>query len=254
MISVIIITKNEAHNIERCLKSVQWADEIIVADSGSTDDTIAIASQYTSHVYSSDWQGYGVQKQRALSMAKGDWVLNIDADEVVSEELKKAILDATVSNVADAYSIPIRMNFYGKNLRYSGSPTRHIRLFKREGAKYSSDIVHEKIFLPKNAQISRLSSAITHYCYQDVSHALHKLNQYSSATAKIRLKKGYRPSFLGVLISAGWMFFRCFMLQRGFLDGKEGFLLAVLNTEGAYYRGIKQIYPDKKVVSVDDSH
>ncbi len=246
MLSVIIITKNEAENMERCLKSVQWADEIIVVDSGSTDDTVAIASQYTSNIFSTDWQGYGVQKQRALSMAKGHWVLNVDADEVISSALKKAIIDAMATDIADAYRIPIRMNFYGKNLRYTSSPNRHIRLFKREGAKYSHDIVHEKIILPKNTRVAQLSSAITHYCYQDVSHALSKLNQYSSATAKMRLKKGYRPSFIGVLISSGWMFFRCFILQRGFLDGQEGFLLAVLNTEGAFYRGIKQLYPDKK--------
>lgn len=246
MLSVIIITKNEAGNIERCLKSVQWADEIIIVDSGSTDETVALASQYTSNVFSTDWQGYGVQKQRALALAKNDWVLNVDADEVIGSELKQAIIDAMASNAADAYRIPIRMNFYGKNLRYTGSPSRHIRLFKRDGAKYSNEIVHEKIILPINARISRLASEITHYCYQDVSHALYKVNQYSSATAKIRLKRGYQPTFIGVLLSAVWMFFRCFILQRGFLDGKEGFLLAVLNTEGAFYRGVKQIYPDKK--------
>ena len=246
MLSVIIITKNEAHNLERCLQSVQWADEIIIADSGSTDETLAIASRYTSNIDSFDWQGYGIQKQHALSRAKGDWVLNIDADEAVSRDLKQAMLDAIASKTADAYRIPIRMNFYGKTLRYSSSPTRHVRLFKREGANYSHDVVHEKIFLPRKAQISQLSLPIIHYCYRDVSHALSKLNQYSSATASIRLKRGYRPTFLGVIISAGWMFFRCFVLQRGFLDGREGFLLAVLNMEEAFYRGIKQIYPDKK--------
>ncbi|OGV44401.1 MAG: glycosyl transferase [Legionellales bacterium RIFCSPHIGHO2_12_FULL_42_9] len=246
MLSVIIITKNEAHNIERCLKSVQWADEIIVVDSGSTDDTIAIASQYTNTILSTDWQGYGVQKQRALSMSKGDWVLNIDADEEVGPELKQAILEVMAANVADAYRIPIRMNFYGKNLCYSSSPTRHIRLFKRDGAKYSNDVVHEKIVLPNNAEISRLSSAITHYCYQNVSHALYKLNQYSSATAQIRLKQDYCPTFVGVLASAGWMFFRSYLLQRGFMDGREGFVLAMFKMEEAYYRGVKQIYPDKE--------
>lgn len=249
MLSVIIITKNEAGNIERCLKSVQWADEIIIVDSGSTDETVALASQYTSNVFSTDWQGYGVQKQRALSRAKSDWVLNVDADEVVSAELKQALLEAMSSNAADAYRIPIGMNFYGKNLRYTSSPKRHIRLFKRDGARYSDEIVHEKIILPTNARISRLAAAITHYCYQDVSHALYKVNQYSSATAKIRLQEGSRPSFAGVWFSTIWMFFRCFILQRGFLDGREGFLLAVLNTEGAFYRGIKQIYPDKTTTS-----
>ena len=247
MLSVIIITKNEAHNIVRCLKSVQWADEIIIVDAGSTDDTVAIASEYTSNIYSAEWQGYGMQKQRALSVATGNWVLNLDADEVVGEKLKHAILDAIATDEKDAYRVPICMNFYGKVLRHSASPKRHIRLFKREGAKYSNDVVHEKILLPKNSRIGRLSQAIIHYCYRDLSHALYKLNRYSSATAQKRHKQGYRPTFVGVVFSAGWMFYRCFVLQLGFLDGKEGFVMAVLSMENAYYRGIKQLYPDKKI-------
>lgn len=246
MLSVIIITKNESANIERCLRSISWADEIIVVDSGSQDNTLEIARGYTEQVYSTDWQGYGVQKQRALDYATGEWVLNLDADESVSEELKEAIAEAIESDTADAYRIPICMNFYGKPMRYSWSPTRHVRLFKRAGARYSSDIVHEKILLPKDFQVEQLSLAIMHHSYQDVSHALYKLNRYSSYSAKIRLQKQAPPYFIQVLIATGWMFFRCFILQRGFMDGKAGFLLAVLSAEGTFYRGMKQLYPDVK--------
>lgn len=156
MLSVIIIAKNEEANIRRCLASVQWADELIVLDSGSSDNTIAIAKEYTDKVYSTDWQGYGIQKQRALSLATEDWVLNLDADETVDDQLKTAIIKAITSDDADAYRIPICMNFYGFPLRFSSSPKRHVRLFKRAGARYSSDIVHEKIVLAPEQRISKI--------------------------------------------------------------------------------------------------
>lgn len=245
MLSVIIITKDEAANIERCLKSIIWADEIIIVDSGSTDNTIEIASQYTKNIFSANWEGYGVQKQRALIYANGDWVLNLDADESVTPDLKIEILTAIQSTNVTAYRIPIRLHFYGKTLTYSLSPSRRIRLFKREGAHYSDDIVHERILLPESAKIAQLSESILHHSYRDISHALFKMNQYSSSTAKARLKEGHRPTFFGVLCSAGWMFVRCFLFQFGFLDGREGLILAFLSMEAAYYRGLKQLYPDQ---------
>ncbi|KTC94476.1 glycosyltransferase family 2 protein [Legionella erythra] len=252
MLSVIIIAKNEAANIQRCLESVKWADEIIVLDSGSTDQTVEIAKRYTENIYLTDWQGYGIQKQRALSVATGDWVLNLDADESVSEGLKFAIQQVMDLNEADAYRIPIYMNFYGKPMRYSSSPKRHIRLFKREGARYSDDIVHEKVILPPEAKVEKLKQSILHHSYQDLSHAIAKMNRYSSYTARTRRKESKPPSFISILFSAGWMFFRCLILQRGFLDGKEGYILAVLNAEGSFYRGIKQLYPDRRISDLPD--
>ncbi|KTD20400.1 lipopolysaccharide biosynthesis glycosyltransferase [Legionella lansingensis] len=244
MLSVIIIVKDEEANIRRCLTSVQWADEIIVLDSGSSDNTVAIAKEFTKNVYCTDWQGYGIQKQRTLSYATGDWVLNLDADETVDENLKNAIKKAMSDNQADAYRIPIRMNFYGKLLRFSICPKRHIRLFKRAGACYSDDIIHEKVILPASARVARLKAAIQHHSFQDVSHALSKMNKYSSYTARIRIQQQKSPSLLKILAASSWMFFRCYFLQRGFLDGKAGFLLAVLSSQGTFYRGIKQHYRD----------
>lgn len=253
MLSVIIIAKNEAANIGRCLQSVHhFADEIIVLDSGSNDATMAIARQYTDKVFATDWQGYGIQKQRALALATGDWVLNLDADESVDLKLKSAIEQAIRSDEADAFRIPIRQNFYGKPLRYSSSPSRHIRLFKREGARYSEDIVHEKVVLPDNWRVKQIKQAICHYSYQDLSHALYKVNRYSSYSAKIRIKNKKAPSFIKVLAASGWMFFRSYVLQRGFLDGKEGLVFAFLNAEGAFYRGMKQLYPDSNLHEIPD--
>ncbi len=248
MLTVIIITKNEEANIGRCLKSVvSFADEIIVLDSGSTDNTVAIAQQYTDNVFSTDWPGYGIQKQRALSRARGDWILNLDADESVTPELQEEIKEAITSGDADGYRVPIQMIFYNQPLKYSASPKRHIRLFKRVNAVYSNDIVHEKILLPPNAKVAKIKNGIMHHSYKDVTHVLYKLNKYSSYSAKIRIESGKDTGFIRIFIGTGWMFFRCFILQRGFLDGKLGFLFALFSAQGTFYRGIKQLYRDKNI-------
>lgn len=247
MLTVIVITKNEELNIRCCLESVSFADEIIVLDSGSTDNTVAIAKEFTPHVYLTDWQGYGVQKQRALAKATGDWVLNLDADESVSCELQEEIKKAIESNTADAYRIPIQMYFYQSLLKYSSSPKRHIRLFKRSLAEYSADIVHEKIIIAPGSRVSRLKQAIRHHSFQDVSHFLYKMNKYSSYSAKTRIASNNKISFIKIVLSTIWMFGRCYILQRGFLDGKPGFLFAVFNAQGTFYRGIKQLYRDRHI-------
>ncbi len=244
MLSVIIIAKNEQRNIRRCLESVKWADEIIVLDSGSTDDTVAIAREFTDNVFLTDWQGYGVQKQRALERATGHWVLNLDADEAVSERLKNEIITVMMADRVDACRVPVQMYFYGKPMRFSSSPTRHIRLFKRAGARYSNDIVHEKIILPAGARIGKLSSALAHHSTRDVSHALYKINHYSSYSAKIRIQEKKQTGPGKILAGSLWMFFRSYFLQRGFMDGFPGFIFALMKAQGSFYRGIKQIYPD----------
>lgn len=246
MISVTIIAKNEAENIRRCLESVKWADEIIVLDSGSTDDTVAIAKEYTENVYSTDWQGYGLQKQRALERASGTWVLNLDADEAVSDELRQAIALAITKDEADAYRIPILLNFYGKPLKHSWSPKRHIRLYKREGARYTDNIIHEEVLVPAIARIGKLKQPLLHYSFKDFSHALYKMNTYSSSSAKMRMSKNRRTSFLKTLFGSWWMFMRCYFIQGGFLEGRHGFLLAVLSAEGSLYRGVKILYRDRE--------
>ncbi len=253
MLSAIIIAKNEAMNIRRCLSSLDWVDEIIVLDSGSTDNTVAIAREYTKNVYVTDWQGYGVQKQRALARATSTWILNIDADEEVSEPLKHAILAIMRDDTYDACKIPIRMCFFDKVLRFSSSPTRHARLFRREGAHFSADIVHEKIVLPASFKVKQLKAPLYHHSYRDISHVIEKLNRYSSYSAKIRIQANKSANIWQTSLSALWMFFRCYCLQAGFLDGKEGFVLALMNAHGTFYRGIKHVYPDKNLADLPNS-
>ncbi|TAL58423.1 MAG: glycosyltransferase family 2 protein [Legionella sp.] len=247
MLSVIIITKNEEANLRRCLESICWADEIIIMDSGSTDKTLEIAKEFTDLVYSADWEGYGIQKQRALDKATGSWVLNIDADEVINDALKDSIRQAIATDNADAYRIPIRLHFYDKTLKFSWSPKNHIRLYKREGAAYTDKIVHEEILLPQSARIGKIKAAIEHHCIQDVSHALYKMNLYTTYSAKINIEKNKNPSLIKSILSSWWMFFRCYFIQGGFLEGKDGFLLAVLSAHGSFYRGVKVIYLDKEL-------
>lgn len=244
-LTVCIIAKNEALNIRNCLESVKWADEIIVLDSGSVDETVSIAKEYTAKVFSTDWQGFGIQKQRALDLATSSWVLNLDADEFVSKELQQIIIASIENNAVDGYKIPIQMFFYGRPLKYSASPKRHVRLFRRNGAKFSNDIVHEKIILPKGSKILQITTPILHNSFQDVSHALRKINLYSSYSANIRINDNKRPSLLKTMSSTIWMFFRCYFIQKGFLDGKAGLIFAIFNSQGSWYRGIKQIYKDK---------
>src|SRR5262245_21980037 len=144
-ISVILITKNEADCIRRCLDSVRWADEIIVLDSGSADDTVAIAREYTEKFSVTDWPGFGIQKNRALAQATGEWVLSIDADEWVSEALHEEIKNVIMNNYAlDAYWIPRRTKYLGQWVDHGDiGRDKVIRLFKRGSAKFTDEIVHE---------------------------------------------------------------------------------------------------------------
>lgn len=248
MLSVIIITENESDHLAQCLESVSWANEIIIVDSGSTDDTVAIAKKYTPHVYTmADWEGYGIQKQRALGKATGDWVLNIDADEVVTESLKLKIQQIMADSSVDACRIPIFLVFNDTVLKHTSSPKRHIRLFRRQGAEYGQKIIHEGIVLPDSSHIIQLTEPLMHHSFRDFSHALYKLNRYSSYTAKTRLHQKKSASLTMAILRSLWMFFNTYFLKGGFLDGKLGFIFAVFNMEGTFYRSIKQIYPDRNL-------
>jgi hypothetical protein len=160
--------------------------------------------------------------------------------------LKAAMLEVMLADKADACRIPIRMCFYGKVLRFSSSPTRHARLFKRKNAHFSDDIVHEKIVLPDGARIMQLKAPILHHSFRDVSHAIEKMNRYSSYSANIRLENKERTTLWKTLLGTAWMFLRCYVLQGGFWDGQAGFLFAIMNAQGTFYRGIKVIYEDKQ--------
>lgn len=246
LLSVIVITKNEALRIEACLQSVQWADEIVVLDSGSTDDTLVRCKKYTDAIYSTDWPGFGVQKNRALEKATGKWVLSIDADEQLSPALQTEIREIVQSEGAyPAYILRRISSYLGKTLRHGDWSNDYcLRLFKRGSAQFTTESVHEKLQLhhSENQKIGRLKNPLYHQTFISVEQIIDKINHYSTLSAAEKYKKGQRAS-LGKAIGHGlWTFFRCYILKRGFLDGREGFMLAVSNAEGTYYRYIKMMY------------
>ena len=238
-LSVTVITKNEAHNIEACLRSVAFADEVVVLDSGSTDDTVQRArSMGASVCVSPDWQGFGVQKNRALALANSDWVLSLDADERVSAELQTEIRAALAAPAFDVYSFPRLSSYCGQYMHHSDwYPDRVTRLFRRNSAQFSNDLVHEKIVT--RCKSGELHAVLLHESFRDFEAVLDKVNRYSSAGAQSLLDKG-RNSSLGKALGHGmWAFFRTYFLRLGFLDGQMGFVLAVSNAEGTYYRYLK---------------
>jgi len=237
-ISAIIITKNEAHNIRECLESLHWVDEIVVVDSGSTDETIAICKEYTEHLFiANDWQGFGIQKNRALSHASKEWIFSIDADERVSSALKTEI-EHTLKNAqhSDAFSIPRRSYYCGKAIHHSGWwPDYVLRLFKKDEATFSNDTVHERVLSSGN--IKKLKEPLIHYSYPSLDDVLHKMNHYSSLWAENNKHKSSSP--LKAVLRGFWAFLRTYIIRRGFLDGTEGFALAISNAEGTYYKYMK---------------
>ncbi len=242
-LSVILITKNEADRLERCLSSIHpLADEIIVFDNGSQDSTLEIAARYTEHIVQTDWPGYGPQKQRALSKARCDWVLSIDADEVVSPELAQEIIAVLNQHPREAaFRIPWAVINFGKQLNYGNSARSVKRLFRREGARFTDAIVHEKVILPKGSRVGRLKGRLIHYSIRDFEHYLTKNRTYSWLGARKRFNAGKRGWGLpGALFRAIWVFFRCYVIRLGFLDGPVGFLVAAMYSQGAFnkYAGL----------------
>ncbi len=244
-LSVIIIAKNEAHAIGKCLESVSWADEIVVVDSGSTDGTVEICENQGAKVVMTDWPGFGPQKNRALDLATSDWVLSLDADEYVSEELAREIRDAVSASGAVAYSIPRSSSYCGKYMRHSGWwPDRVTRLFRRGRARFSDDLVHERLIV--EGHTGKLSNPLMHEAFTDLSEVLQKMDSYSSAGAVRMAGKGKQSSLGAAVLKGMWAFFRTYILQAGFLDGREGFMLAVSNAEGTYYRYLKLMLMNQK--------
>ena len=243
-LSVIIITKNEAHAIAKCLESVSWADEIIVLDSGSTDETVSICESYGARVQNADWPGFGIQKNRALALASCDWVLSLDADESVTPELRTEILVTIAHGTAEAYSFPRSSSYCGRYMRHSGWwPDRVTRLFRRDRARFSEDLVHEKLLVDGNT--AELASPLIHDAFSNLEEVLEKIDRYSTAGALKMAENGKKSSLSKAILHGGWTFFRTYFLKAGFMDGREGFMLAVSNAEGAYYRYLKLMLMDR---------
>ena len=244
VLSVIIITKDAAKDIRRCLESVKWADEIIVLDSGSTDNTVEICSKYTRYIFSTDWPGFGIQKNRALAKARGQWILSIDADEELSDglinKIKQIVNDPTIT--AEAYAIKRISYFCGKKIKYGDwGRDSVVRLFKNKSTiKFSPVIVHEKIV--GYDRLACLKEVIFHHTIKNMSQVLMKLENYSTFGAQLKFQQHKKTSLFQSIVHSVWCFIRGYFIRFGFLDGREGFIIAFSNAAGVFYRYIKLIY------------
>jgi glycosyltransferase involved in cell wall biosynthesis len=237
-LTAIVITSNEAENIGACLDSLAFCDERIVVDSDSTDATVEIARQKGVRVETVPWRGFGPQKNYALSLATGTWVLSIDADERVTPELAEAIKQAIALADADAWEFPRASSFCGRQLRHSGWwPDYVLRLFRRGKAHFDNAIVHERLLC--DGTVKRLSQPLLHCPILKLEDALSRMDRYSTASAQMIIRSGRKVSFLAGIGHGFSVFLRTYVLKLGFLDGAEGFLLAVANAEGSYYRYMK---------------
>jgi glycosyltransferase involved in cell wall biosynthesis len=234
-LSVTIITLNEEANIRRTLESVQWADEIIVLDSGSSDRTVSICREFTGSVFHQDWLGFGKQKNAAIDKATGDWVLSLDADEPVETDLAaeiRTIMASTDPN--DGYRIPRKTFFLGKWIRHGGwYPDYNLRLFRKGKGRFEERTVHEAIRV--EGSLGRTRNAILHYAYPCLESYLSTINKYSSLAVDVMAEKGisrFQSSWINMLVRPLFTFLLKYVFRFGFLDGKHGL---VLNMYHSYY-------------------
>jgi len=237
-----IITYNEEKNIERTLKSVLFCDEIVVVDSGSTDRTLEIARRYTDKVFYQEWLGYGRQKNFAIEKLKTNWILSIDADEVVTDSLKEEIIDRLKDPDADAYALNIQLVFMGRPLRFGGTyPDYHIRLFKRGTFSFREDEIHEGV----EAKAEKLKNPIFHYSYENLESYFEKFNRYTTLIAKKHLLKGKRVGRFFPFLRFGFELFKRFILKLAFLDGYPGCVYALLSSFYVFVKYAKLVELEK---------
>ena len=236
-LTVIVITKNEAANISDCLQSVAFADQTVVLDSGSTDETVAIAEQMGAEVYQSTiWPGFGAQKNKALQYAKGQWVLSLDADERIPPDLANVISKAIASGKADAYVLGRRTLFCGQWIKHCGwTPDPVLRLFKRDQAEFSLEAVHEKLVLKNSmSRVVRLAPPMLHYSYRSSDDYWNKLQRYSKDWALQRYQQGQKTSMSRAALSGFFAFARSYFFRLGFLDGAMGFAVCSMQAQSAF--------------------
>ena len=238
-LSVVIICKNEEQNIRRCLESVKWADEIVVYDSGSTDKTIEICNEYSCAVFhNKSWEGFGKAKREAVNLAQNDWIFSIDADEEVSEGLKKTIVDIIAhTDSLKAYRIKRDSFYMGKMIKYSGWQRDYtLRLFNRKNGNFNLKIIHESVEV--DCKIGRIYEVIYHYTYPFIKTHFTKMISYSELGAISAYQKKKQSSICKAYICGVAKFIKMYIINLGFLDGKVGIVLALNSSIGVYMKYI----------------
>jgi glycosyltransferase involved in cell wall biosynthesis len=232
-LSVVVVTQNEEERIRACLESASWADELIVVDAESSDKTATVARELTDHVFVRPWPGFAAQKNFGLEQARGDWVLSLDADELVSIPLRQEIAAILTGGGEHAgYAIPRRNVFWGRWIRHGGLyPDWQLRLFRRGRGRFTERTVHESVTV--DGSVGRLRGHLEHRSYRDVADFLERADRYSTLAAGEWLAAGRRSRPLtDLVVRPAGRFLTMYVARAGFLDGWRGFLLAVLY---AYY-------------------
>lgn len=237
-LSVAIITLNEEENIKRCLESVEWADEIVILDSGSTDQTKEICRKFGSRVFETEWLGFGETKQKAVDYCKNKWVLVLDADEEISHNLTQKIKKILRNPRASGYRIKRDSFYLNQKINHCGwNKDYPLRLFNKKKGALNDKIVHESIIIP-DGKTKKIRQPMLHYTYPKLEDHITKMIRYSKLNAASQ-KQNKRSSILKAISSGFFKFFKMYFLKLGFLDGKKGFLLCLNSAFGVY---LKYIY------------
>lgn len=238
MITVALIIKNGERRLKEVLASLSPFPEIILLDTGSEDKSLAIASEFPNvKIFKEEFKGFGEARNRAASHATFDWILAVDADEVVSKELLEEIFQLKLDS-SKVYSIPFVNSFNGKWIKGCGwHPESHIRLYNRNVTSFSEDFVHEGILI-KNLTVEKLRYPIHHIPYGSINEFLLKMDRYSTLFA-LQNRKKKRSSPAAALLHGAWAFFKSYFLQRGFCLGYEGFLIARYQRDVTFYKYLK---------------
>lgn len=246
-ISVYIIAYNEADKISDCINSVLWADEIILIDSNSTDNTKEIAESLGAKVYQVPFNGFGELRNKALSYCKGEWIFSLDSDERCTIEVYEEIKICLSQSFHDIYWVPRKNFFMGKWIKFSGwyPNFRQPQLFRNGKMSYSLEPVHEGFISHSQKQIGILKNAIWQIPFKNIEEIIHKTNRYSTLGVAKLQKRQKKGSYLKAILHGLWSFFKHYILKLGFLDGGPGFVIAVGNFEGTFYRYIKLLEKQK---------
>ncbi|GAB6268712.1 MAG: glycosyltransferase family 2 protein [Smithella sp.] len=240
MLSVAIITKNEKENIRQCLQSISFAGQIVIVDSGSTDNTLEIAAEFGCEIYSEAWRGFGPQKQSAIDKCSQPWILVLDADERIPPDtaniIKKIVTD---SNVKDAgFSFPRKNYFQGRWIKHAGWwPDRIVRLFRKEAGRITTAMVHESVEV--QGMIGVLDVPIEHYTESSLSKIIQKIDKYSTLGAQEAFKDGKHSSVFSAFMRAFFTFNQDYFLRLGMLDGRQGLTLAVTDAVNKFFKYAK---------------
>jgi len=235
-VSVVMIARDEEHNLERVVESVRWADEICIADTGSVDNTIEKARELGAKVTKVKFEGFGATKQKAVEMASHDWIFSIDCDEVVSQELKKSIIEFLENTIDYTGAECNRItNFCGKWIKHSGwYPEYILRLFNKNKTRFNDKLVHESVI--RSGKIARLEGDLLHYSYPDLKNYTAKAKEYALLNACQKRNTPFVINLLSLLIKPIFAFFKKLIIKRGFLDGFAGLQIAGVTAWGQFLR------------------